>query len=163
MAVDPNKKKGVRFSEKQRKEIAAEYAICENYSAVARKYGTTVKTVIKFCKEFKELTEKAQKQKSKNIDNFIERMVNDSTKITGITDLYLDELKSEEKYKKTSAREAATVYGILVDKQLRLEEVRLKRLEAELKKKEIEAMEKGVSVNINPNFGSFGGRSDESK
>lgn len=160
----PSKKKnkyGNRIPELVRKEIALSYVETESYKATARKFGVSPTSVKKFTEECADLVKAGLEKKKKQIDSFVEHMMDSVTKVTEISNLYLEELKKPEKLASTSPTAAATVYGILVDKQFRLEEIRLKRLETELRKKEIAALEKGVSIQIAPVFGDFDGGNDD--
>lgn len=147
---------GNRISEKQRKEIALHYVNTESYRATGIHFGvspSTVKVIV--TRDCKDLVATAMHKKKQHIDNFIQAMMDDASRAMEISNMYLDELKDPEKRARTSTRDAATVYGILIDKQFRLEEIRLKRLETEIKKQELAALEKGVSIQINPVFGEF--------
>lgn len=158
--MQPKRKKGNygnRISEKQRKEIALYYVNAESYNATAKHYKispNTVKAIV--TGDCKDLVTTAMHKKKAHIDNFIQSMMDDASRAMEISNMYLEELKDPEKRAKTSTRDAATVYGILIDKQFKLEEIRLKRLETEIKKQELAALEKGVSIQINPVFGEFG-------
>lgn len=149
---------GNRIPEAKRKEIAFHYSETESYNRTAKHFKISPTTVKKIVIECKELVDSALKKKKKNIDNFIKAMQEDASKAFDISNMYLEELSKPAKVKATAPRDAATVYGIIVDKQLKLEEIRLKRLEAEIKAKELAALEKGVSINISPSLGSFGKR-----
>lgn len=146
---------GSQIPENKRKEIALHYSVTNNQQQTATHFGISVTTIRKIIKENKKLLDTINNKKKKTVESFIKAMSEDAEKALDVANLYFDELAKPSKVRTTSPRDAAVVYGVIVDKQVKIEEIRLKKMEIDLKRKEIAAMEKGVTINIAPSLGSF--------
>lgn len=102
--------------DKKRKEIIADFAICKNYSEVARKHGcapNTVKNIVNHDRAFANLCE----QKSEEIERDIfAHMDSRKNMVCRMVDLYLEALQDKEKIKKATPSQLSTALGIVLDK-----------------------------------------------
>lgn len=104
------------LTDKQKKNIIADYVECQNYSAVARKYKISDATVRRIVNNDEEITRKVEHKKEENTKDMIEYM--DSKKQDAMTfiDLALKEMMKEEKLERSGIQALATSIGIIVDK-----------------------------------------------
>lgn len=104
-----------RLTDKQKKQIVADYLETESYRATARKNGvdpTTVKRVVESCDDFQQ---KAAQKKEQNTRDITAYMESQRDKVCEIIDVGLEVLPEKIKNAKT-ASEVTTAMGTLIDK-----------------------------------------------
>lgn len=105
-----------RLTDKQKKEIIADYIQLGSYNAVAKLHGVskdTVKRVVQSCEDF---AQKAQQKKEENTADILAFMEKNKDKVCSIIDLYLDELLNVRQFEKVTPNQLTTAIGTLIDK-----------------------------------------------
>lgn len=120
------KSKRKKLTDKQKKLIIADYIECGNYCEVARKYGITDTTVRHLVKTDKDTLKKIEQKKEENIEDVLEYM--DSLKKQKKTVIRKLLQAIEDKVDKidafTNIKDVASAYGIIIDKELKLREIK---------------------------------------
>lgn len=106
----------VKLTDKQHKRMIARYAECQNYSVVAREFGVSVNTVKKHCLSDKETAKLCKQKNDENVMDMFSFMDSQKGKVQDTLKNIMIALNDPEKLAKTSPRDLATAYGILVDK-----------------------------------------------
>lgn len=140
-----------KLTDKQKKKIIADYIENENIRETARINNVdkmTVKRLIDSNYD-EDLIKKATQKKQENTLSTLEYMDKQHETKKRIIDKLLKsiEIKSENTDMFTNVKDLATAYGIILDKELKLLEVKSKRIEnAQLGKVEelLEKIEKGA-------------------
>lgn len=144
-----------QVSDTVRKTIVEDYILTNNMAEVARKHGITRQYVSKIIKDESDYLGAYKEAQKISVAQLIEKQYQNAGNATMTIELYYKELRNPEKVKKVNPREAATIIGIITDKQLKLEEIRLRQLELSYRAKEIEAMREGIKIEISPEFKDF--------
>lgn len=112
------------LSDKQRKQIVADYISHQNYSLVARMNGVTVDTVRRLVAKGDHVQELQQKR-FENTESVLEHMKKQASMKNRILDKLLRgiEIKADDIDELSSIKELATAYGIIVDKELKILEL----------------------------------------
>ncbi len=105
-----------KLNERQRCEVVADYALCGNYSEVARKHGTSERTVRRIIAENAEFAENAEHKKEEAAEDVLTHMQKQLGKVNLIIDKYLDRLLEDDLLKKASTAQLTTSLGTLIDK-----------------------------------------------
>lgn len=105
-----------RLTDKDKKQILADYAETENYRATARNLGIDQRTVRRVCKESTEITKLVEQKKKENTLDMLAYMDSRKEQAQGVIDKYLAALANPEKIEKAKLVEIATALGIVVDK-----------------------------------------------
>lgn len=100
----------------EKKKIIADYAECENYSQVARKYKVSVDTVKRTVLRDPTTTEKTKQKKEQNTADILAYMDGKKQDVCDIIELYLEYLKDTKKLERASIQSIATSLGIVIDK-----------------------------------------------
>ena len=120
------KSKRKKLTDKQKKLIIADYIECGNYCEVARKHGITDTTVRHLVKTDKDTLKKIEQKKEENIEDVLEYM--DSLKKQKKTVIRKLLQAIEDKVDKidafTNIKDVASAYGIIIDKELKLREIK---------------------------------------
>jgi len=116
-----------RITDKQKKKIVADYVQLRNYSEVARLNNvndTTVKRIV--VKEYPEFANEAEEKKLENTISTLEYMDTQHETKKRILDKLLRaiEIKTEDINMLTNIKDLATAYGIILDKELKVLELR---------------------------------------
>ncbi len=101
-----------KLTDKQKKLIIADYIDCGNYSEVARKYKVSDTAVRKIIKADKDSVKKFEQKKEENTKDVLE---------------YMDTLKDRKNIivnSFTNIKDVASAYGIIIDKELKLKEIK---------------------------------------
>lgn len=106
----------MKLTDEVRKKIIADYVDCENYSAVARKYGVSRTTVSNIVNNDSAICEKLHRKKEGNTQSVLEYMDSKKDAVCELIDLYLGELVSPAKTEKATLAQIATALGIVIDK-----------------------------------------------
>lgn len=122
------KNKRTKLTDKDKKNIIADYIECNNYSEVARKYKISVTAVKKIVDADEESLNKFKQKKEENIKSTLEYMEEQHETKKRILDKLLKgmETKAEELDMFTNIKDLATAYGIILDKELKLKEINQK-------------------------------------
>ena len=125
-----------KLTDKQKKKIIADYIDNNNYSETARMNNTTDTTVRRIIRENKEVLKKVEQKKEENSQDMFEYMKNKDNDKKRIVDLCFEAL--EKKLSNldmfTNVKDIATVYGIIMDKELKFRELELRKQEIENQK-----------------------------
>lgn len=134
-----SKKKSMKFTQKQQYQICVDYAESRNYSATARKFKTSDKTVKRIVQANPDMAKIAEQKTEANRKDISEYMAHQSDRVCSFIDRFLTRLNSDE-LNELDLDKAARVFGIVFDKFCRpAQEVNLRAegvvvtLEGELK------------------------------
>lgn len=105
-----------RLTDRQRKEIIADYTEMGSYNAVAKKHGVSLNTVKKIVQENADIAEKCNQKKEQNTADILAHMDAKKDKVNQIIDKYLDALLDEEKIASATPAQLTTALGTLIDK-----------------------------------------------
>ena len=130
-----------KLTDKQKKKIIADYVDNGNYSETARLNNTTDTTVRTIIKENKDIALKKMEQKkeenTQDMLQYLESKKEDKKRVIELCFKALeDKLASPDMF--TSVRDIAMVYGVIVDKDLKIKEI-------EATKTNVEDINKNIS------------------
>ena len=121
-----SKVKRKKLTDKQKKLIIADYIECGNYSETARKHGITDTTVRHLVKTDRESLKKIEQKKEENMKDVLEYMdgLKDKKKtiISKLLQAIEDKVDNLDSF--TNIRDVASAYGIIIDKELKLREIK---------------------------------------
>lgn len=123
-----------KLTDKQKKKIIADYVDNGNYSETARLNNTTDTTVRTIIKENKNVALKKMEQKkeenTQDMLQYLESKKEDKKRVIELCFKALeDKLATPDMF--TSVRDIAMVYGIIVDKDLKIKEIEATKTNAE--------------------------------
>lgn len=114
-----------RLTDKQRKQIIAEYIDCQSYNKVAKKYHISATTVKKWVLKDKDSVKKCEEKKQENTKSMLSMIEKTNSKRLKVISKIVDAI--DEKTQKvdafTSVKDLASAYGILIDKELKFAEM----------------------------------------
>lgn len=114
-----------RLTDKQRKQIIADYIDCQSYNQVAKKYKISATTVKKWVLQDKESVQKCEEKKEENTQSMLEMISNTNNKrlkvISKIVDAIDDKIDKIDQF--TNVRDLASAYGVLIDKEFKFAEM----------------------------------------
>ena len=129
-----------KLTDRQKKKIIADYVDNGNYSETARLNGVNKSTVQRLISNNQEVQQKAQEKKEENTQDmlqYLESKKEDKKRVIELCFKALeDKLASPDMF--TSIRDIAMVYGIIVDKDLKIKEI-------EATKNNVEDINKNIS------------------
>ena len=129
-----------KLTDKQKKKIIADYVDNGNYSETARINGVNKSTVQRLISKNQEVQQKAQEKKEENTQDmlqYLESKKEDKKRVIELCFKALeDKLASPDMF--TSVRDIAMVYGVIVDKDLKIKEI-------EATKSNVENINKNIS------------------
>ena len=129
-----------KLTDRQKKKIIADYVDNGNYSETARINGVNKSTVQRLISKNQEVQQKAQEKKDKNTEDmlqYLESKKEDKKRVIELCFKALeDKLASPDMF--TSVRDIAMVYGVIVDKDLKIKEI-------EATKNNVENINKNIS------------------
>ena len=105
-----------KFTDRQKKNIVKMYVECQNYSAVAKKYGCSETTVRRIVGKNPDVLEKVEEEKERNMQTVTEHMQKQTEKVCELLDLLIARMADEDKLDAATVVQLATTLGILVDK-----------------------------------------------
>lgn len=110
-----------KLTDKQKKQIIADYVDCQNYSEVARKHKRSVPTIKNVVLADDDTLNKLKQKKEENSKDILQYMEEKSQDIQRVLNSLLKgiEIKSIDLTDKDSIRDLSTAYGIILDKQFR--------------------------------------------
>ena len=122
-----------KLTDKQKKKIIADYVDNGNYSETARINGVNKSTVQRLISKNQEVQQKAQEKKEENTQDmlqYLESKKEDKKRVIELCFKALeDKLASPDMF--TSVRDIAMVYGVIVDKDLKIKEIEATKTNAE--------------------------------
>ncbi len=105
-----------RLTDKQKKQIIADYAVNQSYNATAKLHGVSHQTVKRVVQRDPETAQKVQQKKEQNTADILDYMENQRDDVCKVLGICLSELKKVERYEKTPPQQIATTMAILIDK-----------------------------------------------
>lgn len=129
-----------RLTDKQRKQVIADYIELGSYSAVAKKYGIAVTTVKRAVEHDSQTLKIAKQKKDSNTNDILSHMDSKKDTVNEIIDKALDVLNDQQKLAKTSPMQIATMLGIVIDKFTGTRHV-VEKLRADVAKNSVETKE----------------------
>lgn len=119
-----------KLTDKKKKLIIADYIECGNYSEVARKHKVSDTTVRKLVKSDKDSLEKIEQKKEENTQDVLEYMDTLKDRKKRIVGKLLDAIedKADNLDNFTNIKDVASAYGIIIDKELKLREIKSQAL-----------------------------------
>lgn len=126
----------VKLTDKQKKKVIADYVDNNNYSETARINNISETSVRRIVKGNEGITEKVEQKKEENSQDMFEYMKNKDNDKKRIVDLCFEALdkKLSNLDMFTNVKDIATVYGIIMDKELKFRELELRKQEIENQK-----------------------------
>lgn len=122
-----------KLTDKQKKKIIADYVETQNYSEVARMNGISDKTVKRIIDNENniDVVEKVEQKKQENTQSTIEYMQTQHESKKRILDKILKaiEEKADNVDMFTNIKDLATAYGIILDKELKVLELKNRTIE----------------------------------
>lgn len=117
-----------KLTDKQKKEIIADYVECQNYSETARKFKLDEKTIRNIVKKDNEFPKIAEQKSKENTEEVLEAMKKRSKRKIQLLDKLFEAMdgKLDNIDMFTNIKDLATAYGIIMDKELKVYELRLK-------------------------------------
>ena len=116
-----------RLTDKEGKQLVAEYIECGSYNKVGKKHGISATTVKNWVLKEKEIVEKCEQKKIENTEEVLEAMQNRrETKIKILDKIFKaidNKLENIDMF--TNIKDLATAYGIIMDKELKIKELEL--------------------------------------
>ena len=129
-----------KLTDRQKKKIIADYVDNGNYSETARINGVNKSTVQRLISKNQEVQQKTKKKKEENTQDmlqYLESKKEDKKRVIELCFKALeDKLASPDMF--TSVRDIAMVYGVIVDKDLKIKEI-------EATKTNVENINKNIS------------------
>lgn len=104
------------LTDKQKKEIIADYVECGSYNAVAKKYNIADTTVKRVVEANAETQKKAEQKKEENTTDILAHMDGKKEVVNQIIDTYLAALLDPDKIAKANPSQLTTALGTLIDK-----------------------------------------------
>ena len=122
-----------KLTDRQKKKIIADYVDNGNYSETARINGVNKSTVQRLISKNQEVQQKAQEKKEENTQDmlqYLESKKEDKKRVIELCFKALeDKLATPDMF--TSVRDIAMVYGVIVDKDLKIKEIEATKTNAE--------------------------------
>lgn len=115
-----------KLNDKQKKRIVADYYENQNFSLTARNNGVSLDTVRKLVMKDEDYVQKLAQKKEENTLSTLDYMQTQHETKKRILDKILKgiEIKAEDVDMFTNIKDLATAYGIILDKELKLLELR---------------------------------------
>lgn len=105
-----------KLTDKQKKQMLAYYAECQNYSEVARLTGVAETTVRRVIKNMPNVAKKVEQKKEQNTKDVLGFMQTQKDTVCKLVKSYLNAMLDPEKIAKANVVQLATALGILIDK-----------------------------------------------
>ena len=123
-------------TDKEKKEIIAYYAECQNYSETGRRFNISDNAVRKIVVNNENSSKILEQKRQENTEDVLQAMKKRSKKKIEIVDKIFEAMdgKLENIDMFTNIKDLATAYGIIMDKELKVVELDLKKQEIENKK-----------------------------
>ncbi len=115
-----------KLTDKKKKLIIADYIECGNYSEVARKHNISDTTVRKLVKSDENSSKKIEQKKEENTQDVLAYMDSLKNRKKVIVEKLLtaieDKVDNLDNF--TNIKDVASAYGIIIDKELKLREIK---------------------------------------
>lgn len=110
-----------KLTDKEKKQIIAEYVDCQNFREVARLHNKSVNTIRNVVYADKDIEKKLTQKSNENTKDILTYMDEQSLRIQEVLNSLLAgiEKKAVKLTDKDSIKDLATAYGIILDKQYR--------------------------------------------
>jgi len=144
-----------RLTDKQKKEIIADYVESGSYRATAKKFGVSDNTVKKICNENAQIAQKCAEKREQNTADILDYMESRKDKAKDVLDAYIEALKKPEKIQAAKLSEIATAMGIVIDKFINnpmKHQLDKQKLEIELLKLESQVKDSHTEEEAEDNF-----------
>lgn len=105
-----------RLTDRQKKEIIADYVESGSYRATAKRFGVSDNTVKKICNENAQIAQKCAEKREQNTADMLSYMESRKEKAKDILDIYMESLKDPTKIGVAKLSEVAVAMGIVIDK-----------------------------------------------
>ena len=105
-----------RLTDKQKKEIIADYAESGSYRSTAKKFSVSAMTVRAVCTDNPETVQKCTQKREQNTAEILDYLDSRKEKAKDVLDAYIEALKKPEKIEAAKLSEIATAMGIVIDK-----------------------------------------------
>lgn len=115
-----------KLTDKKKKLIIADYIECGNYSEVARKHNISDTTVRKLVKSDENSSKKIEQKKEENTQDVLAYMDSLKNRKKVIVEKLLTAIedKADNLDSFTNIKDVASAYGIIIDKELKLREIK---------------------------------------
>lgn len=109
----------------RRKKIIADYAMCGNYSEVARKHGVTPNTIKNIVQGDPKATKLCEQKAEEQSQDAISYLQNNGMRIAQLLETLLDAMEKKAKTLDmfTNIKDLATAFGIVTDKAVKAAEI----------------------------------------
>ncbi len=144
-----------RLTDKQKKEIIADYVESGSYRATAKKFGVSAMTVRAVCTDNPETLQKCTQKREQNTAEILDYMESRKEKAKDVLDAYIEALKKPEKIEAAKLSEIATAMGIVIDKFINnpmKHQLDKQKLEIELLKLESQVKDSQTEEEAEDNF-----------
>ena len=111
------------LNDKQRKKVIADYIETQNYRETARRNNISDKTVKEVVDKEPDVTQKLAEKKRENTQDVLQYMDTLIEKKRNVLKLSLDNMIEKLEQDKVSPTALATIYGVLLDKELKAKEL----------------------------------------
>lgn len=105
-----------RLTDRQKKQIVADYVELGSYNAVAKKHGVSFDTVKRVVLRDGETVKKAEQKKEQNTADILSYMESQKDQVIKVLDEYLAAMRDPVKIKRAGVVQLATALGIVIDK-----------------------------------------------
>lgn len=105
-----------RLTDKQKKEIIADYVELGSYNAVAKIHGVSRQTVKNIVSTDAEIGQKLQQKKEQNTADILSHMESQKADVIKVLDEYITAMRDPVKIKRAGVVQLATALGIVIDK-----------------------------------------------
>lgn len=105
-----------RLTDKQKKQIIADYVELGSYRAVAKKNKVAAGTVKNICEKAPEFEQKCAQKKAQNTADILAHMDSKKEDVNRVIDRYLAALLDEKRIAKATPVQLTTAMGTLIDK-----------------------------------------------
>lgn len=105
-----------RLTDKQKKQITADYVQIGSYNAVSKIYGVSATTVKNIVLKSADIVEKCERKKEQNTADILAYMESKRNIVCEILGKALSILNDEEKLREASPAQITTAMGTLIDK-----------------------------------------------
>lgn len=117
---------GRRLTDKERKQILADYVSCRNYSETARRHNiskTAVRNIVNADARSSEMFQQKAEENTQDVLAFMDSQRETKKRLIGKI-LAAMEAKAENVDTFTNIKDLATAYGIILDKELKYREIK---------------------------------------
>ena len=107
---------GARLTDRQKKQIVADYLECQSINLAAKRNGVSWGSAQKAILGDGDFEKKLEDKKDQNTADILKHMEGQKEKVCQIIDLYLNELLNVGQFKNLTPSQLTTALGTLIDK-----------------------------------------------